>query len=219
MLLRVLGWGMTMRKTGRMSRGWVREIQRVREIRWGRQRNPLRRGSDRVEARCGALLFLALLVAGPVLAWWAGRATYVEDVRLREWESRHRFAAEAVLLEPSAPAGTAEDTSPLVVNVVARARWTAPDGSRQVGNLPVSPGVAAGTSVPIWMDERGKVTGPPSRRVPAMEAGTVAAAVLLGVATLLAGLRAALIALLDRHRMRSWQAEWLRVEPSWSRLP
>jgi hypothetical protein len=196
---------MAMQKTGVIVR------------RWGRNRNPLRRGSDRVEKRCAALLLLMLLVAGPALAWWAGRATYVEDVRVRAWESRHRFAVQAVLLEPGAPAGVPEDTGRVVAKLVARARWTAPDGSRLTGNLPVAAGVAAGTVVSIWIDEHGTLAGPPTRRIPEMEAGTVAAAVLLGVATVLAGLRAVLLAALDRHRMRTWETEWLRVEPSWSR--
>ena len=172
--------------------------------------NPLRRPCDRAEDRCTAGMLIVLVVAGPLLAWWAARVTYAEEVRAAAWESRHRFAVQAVLLEPAGPA------TPNGTRTVAQARWSAPDGAWQTGKLPVPRQSVAGALIPIWVDESGSLSPPPAQRLPAMEAAAVATAVLCGLALLRVVLLGLLRALFDRHRLRTWQTGWLEVEPRWS---
>jgi hypothetical protein len=170
--------------------------------RLGRDRNPLCRDTDRIEAKCTALLMLVLLTAGPLLAVWTASATYRADVRQQEWESLHRFRVQAVVLSVAPPRTTA--------------RWVAPDGRPRTGSLPVAPGTEAGASVPVWVDDGGRLAGPPTQRSPYGTAAAVATVVFGMLGLIVAGLRTALLSLLDRRRMRAWQAEWFEVEPRWS---
>src|SRR5690242_4868844 len=103
--------------------------------------NPLCRRSDRIELRCTALLVLILITAGPLLAVWTASATYRADVRQQEWESLHRFRVQAVVQSVSPPKMTA--------------RWIAPDGRPRTVSLPAVAGTGAGTSIKVWVDERG----------------------------------------------------------------
>ena len=42
-----------------------------------------------------------------------------------------------------------------------RARWIAPDGARRTGTVPAQPGQRAGSTVMVWADAAGRLTGPP----------------------------------------------------------
>ena len=168
----------------------------------GRDRNPLCRASDRIEARCTALLVLVLLTAGPLLAVWTASATYRADVRQQEWESLHRFRVRAVVQSVTPPR--------------MAARWLAPDGRPRTGTLPVVAGTEPGGTVAIWIDERGAPAGAPTQHSPYGIAAAVAAAVFVTLGAAVAGLRSAVLRVLDRRRMLEWQAEWFEVEPRWS---
>ena len=62
--------------------------------------NPLRRRSDRIESLLMFALVMAFLAAAPGLCWWAGRSSYLADVRAREWERTHVFEVTASLVGP-----------------------------------------------------------------------------------------------------------------------
>jgi len=174
----------------------------VRRLGW--TRSTLRRGSDRLEGWLNAVLILVFLVVGTALAGHTARTTYRDELRAAASERAHRHQVWALLLEPPAPD-------------IARARWTGPDLSAHVGQVVVPPTAAAGSWLLLWVDDRGEVTSPPSRRRPATDATEVAVAVVLVLAAALAALRLVARHLLDRRRLRSWQEEWTEVGPRWSR--
>ncbi|MFI5897719.1 hypothetical protein ACIA5D_47305 [Actinoplanes sp. NPDC051513] len=175
----------------------------LRRLGW--DRNPLRRRSDRVEAWLNAALLIVLLIAGGVLSVHAGRAAYREQARAAAWDRAHRFEVWAVLLaKPAAPEGT------------AKARWKAPDGSPRTGPVRVADNTAAGTWTVIWVDEKGGVAAAPPLRRPANHAAEVVVVTVLLVGTALALIRLLLLRMLERRRLRSWQAEWMEVGPRWS---
>jgi len=179
----------------------------LRRLGW--HRSPLRRGTDRVEAWLNAVLMITLVVAGSTLATGNGRGAYRAEQRAGAWDRAHRFEVtavlvSAVLLEKPAAQGT------------AKARWKAPDGSARTGPIVAAPGTVAGARVPIWVDDSGAVSAAPPRRSPGARAARAAVVTVLVVAAALAVIRQLGRRLLDRRRLRSWQAEWLEVGPRWS---
>ncbi|WP_433291752.1 Rv1733c family protein [Actinoplanes sp. CA-030573] len=176
----------------------------LRRLGW--DRNPLRRRTDRAEAWLNAVLLIVLLVAGGVLAQYTGRSTYREQARVSAWEREHRFQVWATLLEK--PAGQPP---------TARARWRTPRGGLRTGPVSAPETSAAGAWVPIWVDENGAVVAAPPRRRPATQAAEVAVATVAVVTASLGGVWLFCRRLLDRRRMRYWDAEWLDVGPRWSK--
>ncbi|MBB2941285.1 hypothetical protein FB565_000989 [Actinoplanes lutulentus] len=158
------------------------------------------------------ILVMVFLAGAPGLGWWAGRSSYLSDVRAEEWERTHVFAVTAQLVgEPaSTPAGT-------VAPRAATAHWTAPDGTPRSGLVPVEPGSRSGDTIRVWVDDRGRLRGQPMDRDPMAQALMAAAAAVLCLAGAVAGLRKIGLGLLDRHRARAWQREWLAVGPLWSK--
>jgi len=176
----------------------------LRRLGW--ERNSLRRGTDRLEAWLNAVLLVLLVLIGGALAGYTGRAAYRDQARAAAWDRAHRFEVWAVLLDkPSAPQGT------------ARGRWKAPDGTARTGPVATGETGGIGTWVPIWVDEKGAVAAAPPRRDPASQAAGVVAATLGLVATALGAVWLLCRRLLDRRRLRSWQAEWVDVGPRWSK--
>jgi len=181
-----------------------------------RRRNELRRTSDRVEALVTFVLVMTGLMAGPLITWWVALQAYEEDQRAGAWDRQHRFAVVAVLLEDAASASAAATDAPEAPTVPARITWAGPDGVPRTGILPVAAGLGAGSGVPIWVDEHGAVVAPPVRRNPVMRAVVVAMLIAGGVTVAIARVHRVVVRLLDRRRLRAWQAEWLAVEPGWS---
>jgi hypothetical protein len=99
-----------------------------------------------------------------------------------------------------------------------RARWTAPDGTRHTGTIPVPRGATAGRTVMVWVDAAGRLTGPPLRlsqvrgqaALAAMLAPIAAGFVLLCAGALAHGV-------LGRRRLAAWDADWPATEPQWTR--
>ncbi|WP_436533106.1 Rv1733c family protein [Actinoplanes sp. HUAS TT8] len=169
-----------------------------------RERNRLRRTSDRVESLLVFLLVLTFLAAAPLLAWEAGQASYRSDQRARQWERENLFPVEAVLAE-TATADT------------VKAVWRAPDGSAENGLVQATIGDPAGKRVPIWVNRAGVLQSPPSNHSPGAQAVTIGIAVLLCLAAGFVGLLRLVRAVIDRRRDRAWTREWREVGPIWSR--
>ena len=166
--------------------------------RLGLDGNPLRRRTDRVAACFAALLLAMFLIGAPVLSiaaiGWAGRTGATGQQAARSW---HQVSA---VLRQAAPAPSF--SRELLGSSRVQAWWTAPDGRAQAGAIPVSAGLAAGHTVPLWVDEAGSPTGPPPshRAVLAREAAAgVVATVALGIALLC--LASAGQWVLDRRRL------------------
>ena len=98
------------------------------------------------------------------------------------------------------------------------ARLTTPDGRARTGRIRVSPSMAAGRTVRLWVNAAGSPAGPPlnDRLVPAYEAtAAVIATVTLGI--MLVCLACAGRWVLDRRRLADWEAAWATVGPQWTR--
>jgi hypothetical protein len=163
------------------------------------------------------LIVMAVLVLAPYAGWLAGREIYRGDLRANAWERQHRVNVAAVLLEdsPVEKAVAADEQQPSTFPFVP-ARWVSPDGMVHTGLIVAETGSHAGSTAPIWIDDHGDVTGEPGHRSPVLDA--VATGLLTGcVLTIgLVGIRRIVVWRLDRHRLRSWQTEWLFVGPRWT---
>jgi hypothetical protein len=188
----------------------------VRRMGW--TDNPLRRVSDRIESWTTTIVLLAIVLAMPWTAIRAAEATYRAEMRTNADERAHRFPVRAVLLEDASwHPGPAGGSRPPPDAVPARGRWSAPNGVAATGTILAHLGQRAGTTVDVWVDERGVLSGPPAQRSPGTDAAMVALLTALGVSGALAGLLSVARRLLNRHRMRGWQREWRAVEPFWSK--
>ena len=183
----------------------------------GLDANPLRRGSDRAEAWLRIGLVLAFLIASPLAAIGLGKLTSAASYSAARAQAASERYVPAVLVDKVARA--ADDPLYGASGFVwARARWTAPDGQRQTGNVPAPVGSKAGRTVSIWVDRAGQLAYPPigesqiASRVIAVIALTPAA---LGILLLIVLWLAK--AVLDRRRLQDWAAEWSAVEPQWTK--
>ncbi|WP_255632536.1 hypothetical protein [Amycolatopsis sp. TNS106] len=171
---------------------------------------------DRLEV---AILVLAVLIAMVSLpfAATAGSAVFASGKLRSAQETATRYRAEAILLEDGAPiviavrSGTFDDTT------FVTARWTRPDGSTRIGEVPATRGTPAGARVPVWLDADGIPVGAPLTMSGAALRGLGAGAGLWGAILVLSWLsyRVARV-LLDRARADRWQREWETVSPRWT---
>ncbi|WP_433829890.1 Rv1733c family protein [Actinoplanes sp. CA-015351] len=177
--------------------------------------NPLRRRSDRIESLMVFTLVMVFLAGAPALGWWSGRSSYFSDVRAEEWERTHIFSVPAEIISEPAPLGASGPAT--AAPRAAQARWTGPDGGPHSGLVPVGAAARLGDTISVWVDDRGQLRGPPVDRDPVAQAVMAGVATILCLLAALAGLRRIGLVLLDRHRSRVWQREWLEVGPRWSR--
>ena len=192
--------------------------QDIRASRLGRfvrgrrpDRNPLRRGSDRVETAVLALLVIVFLAAAPfaVLASGSWALARAHQAQLTERASSYRVPA--VVLKLDAPSG-GEYADPS-----AQARWTAHDGTVITSEISVPLGTAAGSTQWLWTTADGRLTNPPlqdsqvtGQAYVAEGFGLVTLAVLLAITGLVTRWT------LDKRRMAAWDAEWRATGPRWT---
>jgi len=188
---------------------WTRMTRRL-----GLDHNPLRRGSDVIEAWLLPAAVAAFLILGPLVAGVTGLRIHADNVAAQRAEhSWHRVPA--VLLE-AAPGPLMSDNGANSWLVWTPARWTS-SGRAHVGNVPAPAGTSAGTSVPVWLDRAGNVQVPLTA-LGARDRIVIAGAFVLAVlAVFLAGLTLLGRRVLDRRRLAGWEAAWLSVGPQWSR--
>ncbi len=183
--------------------------------RLGLDANPLRRRTDKIATWLTAQFLVVVVIGVPlsgVLAFsWAGRAGAAEQRAERSWRE-----VPAVLLR-SVPAPGSLAGGVFGYSWVP-ARWTAPDGRARAGNIPVAVGLAAGRTVPMWVDATGTPTDAPLTHravlARAATAATVAALLLLIVLSCVAAVGRWL---LDRRRLADWELAWSIVGPQWTK--
>jgi hypothetical protein len=181
----------------------------------GWDRNPLRRRIDRAEAGMVAGLILVFLITAPVLAAAAVHWTRAAGIRQQHAEAAWRQVAATVARSAAAQ----RDDSPGSDGTVWKpARWTAPDGQPRSGRVTVSPQVAAGSSVRVWVSRSGSLTGRPLQRAQLqgqIVITGVPTAAVLGLLLGLAGLAGRF--LFNRRRLANWDKAWRAVGPRWTR--
>ena len=181
----------------------------VRLWRW--RRNPLRRGSDRVEAWTVLAAGVLLAVGAPAVGTMTGMG--VEAAALRQSQEWHRTTA---VLTQDAPrsAGVYVGTENDRVRVTVR--WTTPDGATGTGKAMVEPRSQAGTKTTVWLGADGTVKDAPASRSEARAQGIVLGALAAAGTGLLAlgGLWTVRFEL-DARRERDWEREWAEIDPRW----
>ena len=154
--------------------------------RLGFDHNPLRRGSDVIEAWLLPAVIAVFLILGPFVAGAAGLWVHADNAAAqRAMRSWHQVPA--VLLQ-AAPGPMMSDNGSNTWLVWTPARWTA-DGRAHAGSVPAPAGTRAGASVPVWLDRAGDVQVPPLTAAGDRDRVMVGMSLALGAfALLLAGL-------------------------------
>ncbi|MEI7032300.1 hypothetical protein [Streptomyces pratensis] len=187
------------------------------------RRNPLRRATDRREARV-TLCALLLLVLGAPAAGWAGGS--LADASLRrtaraQHEERHAVDATVVGRAPGRAllSGDSEVASERAGHTWVVASWRAPDGSRRTERVSTASRAAGpGSSVRIWTDGAGSSVPPPmderTARTHAVLGGI--GAFLLAAAGVETG-RRLVVGRMVRGRYARLDREWAAAGPAWGR--
>lgn len=183
----------------------------------GLDANPLRRGSDRAEAWIRIGLVLVFLAGAPLAGWLAaGWAQSVANRAARTQQASERYVAATLLHKvpgsPDSPFGSAGSLGWVL------ARWTTRGGAVRTGSVQAPQGARAGSTVRVWTDQSGTLTGPPLQ--PSQVRGWVLMMALIAPVMLALLLMSALglsRQALERRRLASWERAWSAVEPHWSR--
>ncbi len=175
------------------------------------ERNPLRRGVDRIEVALMIALVAVFLVGAPFAAMaasdWASHGAGAAS-RL-ERETRHPVAAVVERGVPQSNPFEAEYLTQVPV------RWTL-DGVTHTGTVKVAAGTPAGTTVRIWTSRSRELTGPPLDPSQIAHQGALAGVLAVaGLAVLVIVSALVIRRILDRSRMAAWDTEWSATGPQW----
>jgi hypothetical protein len=185
--------------------------------RWlGFDRNPLRRGTDRVEAVLRLVLIVLLVAVIPAAAVAAGRWADHQALHRAQLERATDRLVTAVLLE-NAPASGVPDPYTSVQTAWVRARWQPPGQPPRAGDVLAVAGARQGSTVRTWIDRSGAVADPPMEH--RVIAGYICFAVMITCVLSWLVLLAAVLLVrraLDRRRLNAWEAEWRASGPLWS---
>lgn len=182
----------------------------------GLDHNPLRRGTDRVEAALRLVMIILLVTAVPAAAVVVGQRA---DQRALQWAKAQRAAAHlvtAVLLTDAQETGIPDPYSSVQTTMVP-ARWQLPGHPPRTGEVPAVVGARKGSTVQTWVDSSGASTYAPMQHRDIV--GDVCIAVVLTLLlSWLALLAAWVIArrVLNRRRFKAWDAEWRATGPLWT---
>lgn len=179
--------------------------------------NPLRRRVDLVEAWLTVSLLVALVVAGPLLALYAGTRTYAGGQRTAKLAEQGHHRVEAILLEDTASYTPAANFTTTADQLRVRARWSGPDATVREERVVTTARGRTGSVIPIWIDDDGNpVLPPPGQQQVIERAIGIGFSSLMGVVFLVTGSGLVARHLLHRRRMAYWDGAWASVEPQWS---
>jgi len=176
-------------------------------------RNPLRRATDRLEAYLLAGLFVVAAAGAPFAAQAASQAAFTGALRVQHEQVAAWHQVRAVLLQtPGAAVGAMNTVVP------ALATWTSASGIRRTGEIIVLTGTPRGSSVPVWTDAAGDLTGAPLTPAQVADrADTAAIGAIAGVGVLYLSAAVAARRVLTRRRIAAWHADWEVTARMWSR--
>lgn len=184
--------------------------------RLGLDRNPLRRGTDRIEAALRLVMMFMLVAAVPIAAVVAGqRADHLALNRARAQQAADHLV-NAVLLEQAPATGSPDPYTSVQITWVL-ARWQPPGLPPRTGEVLATAGARKGSTVRTWIDASGAVTDPPPdhRDISGDVTVAVVATCFVSWLVLLAAGTLARHAL-DRRRLNAWEAGWRASGPLWS---
>ncbi|MFC9647068.1 hypothetical protein ACFV9P_13150 [Streptomyces sp. NPDC059892] len=191
---------------------------------WRWRHNPLRRGTDLVEAWVALTAVLLFALATPAAGWLCGNtldSSLRATVRVQH-EQRHRTTAVVVdrAADQRRTAYDAESLSNRSPGTRVTATWYAPDGSARTGTVSAPlRDPRAGDTFSMWTDRRTdkQLRGPmnaTSARVHAVLAGFGATALAVG---LVEGARRLIVWRLVQRRYRRLDRAWAAAGPDWGR--
>lgn len=178
--------------------------------RWRIDRNPLRRGTDRLETSVLALLVIAFLVGAPLAAFATGAWVHemARHAQLAQEASRRQVTA-VVLAVTAASAGD--------LAWQAQVRWKAPDGQLVTHDIPVPSGTAVGGKTQVWTTRTGdETTAPLADSQVAGQADLGETAGVIGSAAVVTLTGAVARWTLNKRRMAAWDADWHATGPHWT---
>jgi len=184
--------------------------------RLGVDRNPMRRGTDRVETAVRLALIALLVIAVPVVAIAAGRQADHLAVRKAQAQRAAEHQVTAVLLQDAQATGVPDPYTDVQMTYVL-ARWQPPGRQARTGEVLAEAGAHKGSTARIWVNSAGALAPPPpdQRTIAGDVCMTVIVTCLVSVAVLFSLGTLTRLAL-DRRRMRGWEAEWRAAGPLWS---
>jgi hypothetical protein len=189
----------------------------ARLARWlGFDRNPLRRGTDRVEAVLRLVIILVAVVAVPTASVAAGRWADHYALHRAQLQRAVDHQVTAVLLT-DAPASGIPNPYTNVQTSWVPARWQPPGQPTRTGEVLALAGARKGSTVRAWVDPSGAVTAPPLEHrfvVGDVWIAVMATCLVSWLLLLAAGVLVRRV--LDRRRLRAWEAEWRASGPLWS---
>jgi hypothetical protein len=199
-----------MSRHGGPRQGWLWTLLR----RMGFDRNPMRPGSDRLQALTRAGLLVVFLAGAPAAALYVSHGIYVSGLRAEAQAAAwHRVPAVVLRVAPVAAGWSRPRPSPVLLSL----RWALPGGGARTGEIISAEKAAAGSILAVWIDAKGRLTHPPPSRAEVTgQAIRAAAATLVALALLLAGVSGVISLLLDKRRLACWEADWSVVEPQWT---
>jgi hypothetical protein len=190
---------------------WTKLSRRV-----GWDGNPLRRRSDLIAAWLLPAAIAVFLILSTVAVLVIGSVLRTDNAAAWRYANQHWQQVRG-RLTASAPGPDQTDNGANAWTVPAPANWTW-DGRRHAGTVPAIAGSTVNTPVTVWLDHKGRVQTPP---MTATQLGSrvleTRIVVLAMLALLLTFGTAAANSALERRRVRSWETEWIQVEPKWSR--
>ena len=189
----------------------------ARLARWlGFDRNPLRRGTDRVEGALRLVMIILAVLAVPAASVAAGRWADHYALHQAQVQRTVDHQVTAVLLRDAPAIGT-PDPYTSVQTAWVPARWQPPGQPLRTGEVLAVVGARKGSTVRTWIDPSGAVTDPPlDHHVVAGDVVMAVTATLLLSGLLLMTAWALARRLLDRRRLRAWETEWRASGPQWS---
>jgi hypothetical protein len=186
--------------------------------RMGFDRNPMRRGSDRIQSVLRAVVLTAFVLGGPAVTACACHVAYVAGLRSGQAQAAALHRVPAVVLHVILIATAWRHPPAMGGPALLSVQWTAPSQSSRTGLIRYGGHADVGSVVMISVDASGRLARAPHSHASAADRAIGAAAVTpmilaLGLcAVYLAGSR-----ILDRRRLAGWEAEWLSVEPRWTK--
>lgn len=180
-------------------------------------RNPLRRPVDRAETAVVGALLVAFLAGAPLIALAVGHWAHRASSLASQAEAAARHRVPAVLLHNAFSPYGAMSNGPLHPRAIAE--WAAPDGALRTGTVHAPADALAGSTVMVWIDRAGRLTGVPLTPGDADLNGAMAAtAAAIALAGVLAGAGALARHELNRRRLAAWEAAWQVTGPQWTGL-
>jgi hypothetical protein len=189
----------------------------ARLARWlGFDRNPLRRGTDRIEAALRLVMLILVMVAVPIAAVAVGlQADHLALNRANAQRAADHLVT-AILLQ-DAPVTGVPDPYSSVQTAWVPARWQPPGHPPRTGTVLALAGARKGSTVRTWIDASGAVAGPPPGQQDIVGEVCIAVAATCFASWLVLLLSGKLVRrTLNRRRLSAWEAEWRAFGPLWS---